>query len=100
MMIRRLLPGLTCAGALAAQTLIQMSDPQFGMFTKNASSEHETVNVEFAIASANRPRRPGGTVRTAVALVKTQAELRRTVAVVGRSEVVHLTGSHLRFPVR
>ena len=31
-----------------------MSDRQFGMFTKNASSEHETANLEFAIASANR----------------------------------------------
>jgi hypothetical protein len=42
--------GLACAGTLAAQTFIQMSDPQFGMFTKNASFEHETVNLEFAIA--------------------------------------------------
>ena len=39
---------------LAARTFIQMSDPQFGMLTKNASSEHETANLEFAIASANR----------------------------------------------
>ena len=54
MMIRRLFVGLACAGTLAAQTFIQMSDPQFGMFTKNASFEHETVNLEFAIASANR----------------------------------------------
>ena len=60
MMIRRLFVGLACAGTLAAQTFIQMSDPQFGMFTKNASFEHETVNLELAIASANRPRRPGG----------------------------------------
>jgi hypothetical protein len=45
---------LAWAGTLAAQTLIQMSDAQFGMFTKNASFEHETVNLEFAIASANR----------------------------------------------
>ena len=39
---------------LAAQTFIQMSDPQFGMFTKDANFEHETVNFEFAIATANR----------------------------------------------
>jgi hypothetical protein len=39
---------------LAAQTFIQMSDPQFGMYTNNANFEHETVNFEFAIASANR----------------------------------------------
>ena len=30
MMIRRLFVGLACAGTLAAQTFIQMSDPQFG----------------------------------------------------------------------
>ena len=44
MMIRRLFVGLACAGTLAAQTFIQMSDRQFGMFTKNASFEHETRN--------------------------------------------------------
>ena len=41
------------AGSAAAQTFIQMSDPQFGMFTSNAGFAHETVNFEFAIASAN-----------------------------------------------
>lgn len=35
-------------------TFIQMSDPQFGMFTANKSFDHETVNFEFAIATANR----------------------------------------------
>lgn len=42
------------AATLAAQNFIQISDPQFGMFTKDASFEHETVNFEFAIATANR----------------------------------------------
>jgi hypothetical protein len=46
MMIRRLFVGLACAGTLAAQTFIQMSDPQFGMFTKTPSFEHETVPDE------------------------------------------------------
>jgi hypothetical protein len=54
MIIRRLLFALSLAGALAGQTFVQMSDPQFGMFTKNASFEHETVTLEFAIANANR----------------------------------------------
>jgi 3',5'-cyclic AMP phosphodiesterase CpdA len=31
-----------------------MTDPQFGMYSKNANFEHETVNFEFAIATANR----------------------------------------------
>jgi 3',5'-cyclic AMP phosphodiesterase CpdA len=35
---------------------IQMSDPQFGMYTDNKSFEHETANFEFAIAAANRVR--------------------------------------------
>ena len=35
-------------------TFIQMSDPQFGMYTENQSFEHETANFEFAIATANR----------------------------------------------
>ncbi|MBZ5621963.1 MAG: metallophosphoesterase [Acidobacteriia bacterium] len=54
MTIRRIALGLACAGALAAQTFIQMSDPQFGMYTKNQGFEHETANFEFAIATANR----------------------------------------------
>ena len=31
-----------------------MSDPQFGMYTKDADFVHETANFEFAIATANR----------------------------------------------
>src|SRR5580698_2600374 len=42
------------ACALAGQTFIQMSDPQFGMYTKNQGFAHETANFEFAIATANR----------------------------------------------
>jgi len=42
------------SGALNGQTFIQMSDPQFGMFSKDQEFSHETVNFDFAIASANR----------------------------------------------
>ena len=52
MIIRRLLPALAFAGTLAAQTFIQM--PQFWMYTKNEGFAHETVNFDFAIATANR----------------------------------------------
>ncbi len=51
---RRIAILLWSAGALAAQTFIQMSDPQFGMYSKNHGFEHETANFEFAIATANR----------------------------------------------
>ena len=53
-MIRRILVALTFAATLAAQTFIQMSDPQFGMYTGNQGFDHETANFEFAVATANR----------------------------------------------
>ena len=52
--LNRLFLTLSLAGALAAQTFIQMSDPQFGMYTKDADFAHETANFEFAVAAANR----------------------------------------------
>jgi serine/threonine-protein phosphatase CPPED1 len=47
---------LVVPGATSAQELffLQMSDPQFGMYTANASFEQESANLEFAIATANR----------------------------------------------
>lgn len=54
MTIRITALSLVFAGALAAQTFIQMSDPQFGMYTKNQGFAHETLNFDFAIATANR----------------------------------------------
>jgi serine/threonine-protein phosphatase CPPED1 len=54
MTIQRLLLALALAGTLAAQTFLQMSDPQFGMYTKDVDFAHETANFEFAIATANR----------------------------------------------
>jgi len=43
---------------LAAQSqpwfFIQMSDPQFGMYSNDHGFEQETANFEFAIATANR----------------------------------------------
>ena len=42
------------AAGLSAQSFIQMSDTQFGMFAKDVEFSHETANMEFAIATANR----------------------------------------------
>jgi 3',5'-cyclic AMP phosphodiesterase CpdA len=53
-MIRRILFALALGATLAAQTFVQMSDPQFGMYAENKGVEHETANFEFAIATANR----------------------------------------------
>jgi 3',5'-cyclic AMP phosphodiesterase CpdA len=54
----RLCAALTLSAALTlcAQplTFLQMSDPQFGMYTKDREFSQETLNYEFAIATANR----------------------------------------------
>jgi 3',5'-cyclic AMP phosphodiesterase CpdA len=50
----RILLALAFAATLAAQTFIQMSDPQFGMYTENKGFAQETANFEFAVATANR----------------------------------------------
>ncbi|MEO8595488.1 MAG: metallophosphoesterase [Candidatus Solibacter sp.] len=52
--LRPLLLAAALCGSLAAQTFIQMSDPQFGMYTKDKDFVQETANFEFAIAAANR----------------------------------------------
>ncbi|HXA49065.1 MAG TPA: metallophosphoesterase [Candidatus Acidoferrum sp.] len=57
MTLSRILIALLASAAspsLGAQTFIQMSDPQFGMFSKDADYVHETANFEFAVAAANR----------------------------------------------
>jgi serine/threonine-protein phosphatase CPPED1 len=78
---------------------LQMADPQFGMFTKDRDFAQETINFEFAIATANRlkPRfviicgdlvnKPGD---------KSQiAEYRRIVAKLDKSiRVYHVAGNH------
>src|SRR5258708_33734841 len=47
---------LMAPGAASGQEFffLQMSDPQFGMYTANASFEQESANLEFAISTANR----------------------------------------------
>ena len=46
------------AGAQTPQTdsfaFLQMSDTQFGMYTKDGEFSQETANYEFAVATANR----------------------------------------------
>ena len=42
--------------AQPAGFFLQMSDPQFGMYSENKDFAQETVNFEFAIATANRLR--------------------------------------------
>ncbi len=51
-----LLPALALIACAQAQDFVflQMSDPQFGMYTKDADFAQETANYEFAVATANR----------------------------------------------
>ena len=49
-----LLGGAAAARAQEPLWFLQMSDPQFGMYTENRDFAQETANFEFAIATANR----------------------------------------------
>src|SRR5260370_15232117 len=60
MTIRQILTLFALVGWMAVKAsaqapfFLQMADPQFGMYTNNVDFAHETANLEFAIASANR----------------------------------------------
>ena len=90
---------LLIAGAVPAQTFIQMSDPQFGMYTKNQSFAHETANFEFAIATANRLK-PAFVVVTGDLINKSDdraqaAEYRRIAAKLDRGiKLYNVAGNH------
>jgi 3',5'-cyclic AMP phosphodiesterase CpdA len=43
-----------CVAHAQSYFFIQMSDPQFGMYTDNRGIEQEAINFDFAIATANR----------------------------------------------
>jgi 3',5'-cyclic AMP phosphodiesterase CpdA len=84
MTLRKFLPAFLCASVVCAQTFLQMSDPQFGMYAKDQDFAHETANFEFAIAAANRLK-PAFVVITGDLINKTgdaaqTAEFKRIVA--------------------
>ena len=51
-----LLAAILPVGAAEPYFFIQLSDPQFGMFTGNKDFAQETANFEFAVATVNRLR--------------------------------------------
>src|ERR1700694_4177993 len=55
-LVRLLLTFLLASTVRPAGLFLQMSDPQFGMYSENKDFAQETVNFEFAIATANRLR--------------------------------------------
>jgi len=57
--MKAILTALALGGALlngADLFFVQMSDPQFGMYSNNADFSQESANFEFAIANVNRLR--------------------------------------------
>ena len=54
--MKRILLLLAMPGIATGQFFIQASDPQFGMYTKDANFRQETANWEFVIANVNRLR--------------------------------------------
>ena len=54
MHFRQFLLILAVACPLPAQTFLHLTDTQFGMYSKNRDFTHETANLEFAVATANR----------------------------------------------
>jgi len=78
---------------------VQLSDPQFGMFTDNADFVQETANFEFVVATLNRLR-PAFVVVTGDLVNKAGdaaqiAEYRRIVAKIDRViPVYNVAGNH------
>lgn len=78
---------------------IQLTDPQFGMFTDNTNFVQETANFEFAVATVNRLR-PAFVVVTGDLVNKPGdaeqiAEYRRIVGKIDRSIPVYdVAGNH------
>jgi 3',5'-cyclic AMP phosphodiesterase CpdA len=78
---------------------IQLSDPQFGMFTENTNFTQETVNFEFAVATVNRLK-PAFVVVTGDLVHKPGdneqiAEYRRIISKIDKSIPVYdVAGNH------
>jgi serine/threonine-protein phosphatase CPPED1 len=89
----------TTAGTAEPFFFIQLSDPQFGMFTGDKDFVQETVNFEFAAATVNRLR-PKFVIITGDLVNKPGdaaqiAEYKRITGKIDRSiPVYHVAGNH------
>ncbi len=78
---------------------VQLSDPQFGMFSNNKEFQQETANFEFAVSAVNRLK-PAFVVITGDLVNKSGdlaqiAEYKRIVAKIDPSiPVYHVAGNH------
>ena len=92
---------ILAAPARAAEPFffVQLSDPQFGMFTENQSFAQETANFEFAVATINRLR-PAFVIITGDLVHKPGdaaqiAEFRRITALIASTiPVYNVAGNH------
>ncbi|MCU0245240.1 MAG: metallophosphoesterase [Bryobacter sp.] len=78
---------------------LQMTDPQFGMYTGNESFEQETANLEFAIATANRLRPAfvvitGDLINKPLDKAQTDEYLRITGKLDKGIKLYHVSGNH------
>jgi 3',5'-cyclic AMP phosphodiesterase CpdA len=94
-----LLASITSVTAAEPFFFIQLTDPQFGMFTTNRNFAQETANFEFAVATINRLR-PAFVVVTGDLVNKPgdaaqMAEFQRIAGKVDRSiPVYNVVGNH------
>ncbi len=92
-------PGARPSSPPPAYFFLQLTDPQFGMYTDNADFAQETANLEFAIATANRLR-PAFVIATGDLVNKAGdpaqiAEYRRIAAKLDPSIPLHnVAGNH------
>jgi 3',5'-cyclic AMP phosphodiesterase CpdA len=94
-----LFAAVTALPGQPAQFFLQMSDPQFGMYSQNQGFAQETANFEFAIATANRLR-PAFVIVTGDMVNQPGAagqvaEYQRIAATLDRSiPIHHVAGNH------
>lgn len=89
-------PWLCCA---ADFSFVQLSDPQFGMYTENRDFVQETANLEFAIANVNRLKPAfvivsGDLINKAGDPAQTAEYLRITKKLDSSIPIHHVAGNH------
>jgi UDP-2,3-diacylglucosamine pyrophosphatase LpxH len=93
------MPAVRAAQPAAPFFFIQLSDPQFGMFSEDRDFAQETINFEFAIATVNRLR-PAFLVITGDLVNKTgdAAQIAEYHRIVGKLDpsipLHHMPGNH------
>lgn len=105
MRFRPLIFALWCAAAAVTAAaeqpffFVQLTDPQFGMYAKDADFAQETANFEFAVATVNRLR-PAFVIVTGDLVNRTgdRAQIGEYLRIAGRIDrgipLYHVAGNH------